>query len=63
MVLGTGYSGLCNCHDEYDAGWERASKMAVWSEVVRRFKILYPLITEKEHQFIPQILLDTLNEK
>lgn len=60
MVLGSGYSGMCNCHDDYDHDWERASKMNIWPEVVRRFKILYPLITKEEHKFIPEILLETL---
>ena len=60
MILGSGFSGMCYCHDNYDHDWERASKMNIWPEVVRRFKILYPLIAPEEHQFIPQILLDTL---
>ena len=60
MVLGSGYSGLCNCHDNYDHDWDRASKMNIWPEVVRRFKILYPFIAENEHQYIPELLLETL---
>lgn len=60
LVLGTGFSGLCNCHDTYDSSWDAASKMHIWPEVVNRFKILYPLINTSEHKFIPQILLDTL---
>lgn len=60
MVLGSGYSGLCNCHDTYDSNWRKASTMKIWSEVINRFKILYPLITASEHKFIPQILLETL---
>lgn len=61
MVLGSGYSGLCNCHDNYDSSWDAASKMNIWNDVVARFKILYPLIRKNEHQFIPQLLLDALN--
>jgi hypothetical protein len=60
LVLGSGYSGLCNCHDNYDSNWHKASTMRVWHEVVLRFHILYPLIKPEEHQFIPQQLLDTL---
>lgn len=60
LVLGSGLSGLCYCHDFYDSNWDKASKMKIWSEVIRRFKILYPLINASEHKFIPQILLDTL---
>lgn len=59
-VLGTGFSRLCHCHDKYDHDWEQASQMDIWATVVERFKILYPLTYESEHQFIPQILLDTL---
>lgn len=62
MVLGTGYSGMCNCHDEYDAGWERASKMNIWKDVVRRFKIMYPLIQPSEHRFIPDVLLKEIKK-
>lgn len=60
MVLGSGFSGMCYCHDTYDSSWVVASKMGIWPEVINRFKILYPLITASEHKFIPQILLDTL---
>lgn len=57
MVMGTGFSGLCHCHDNYDASWEKAAKMPIWDEVVRRFQIMYPLITAEEHRFIPPQLL------
>jgi hypothetical protein len=61
LVLISGYSGGgCNHHDNYDSNWHKASQMKVWSEVVWRFKILYPLTKPEEHQYIPQILLDTL---
>lgn len=62
MVLGSGYSGLCHCHDNYDASWEKAAKMNIWDEVVRRFLIMYPLITPEEHQYIPPQLLQELPE-
>ena len=62
MVLGSGYSGLCNCHDNYDASWEKAAKMKIWDEVVRRFLIMYPLITEQEQRFIPNQLLQEVNQ-
>jgi hypothetical protein len=61
LVLFSGYSGGgCHHHDVYDSNWMSASKMGIWQEVVRRFKVLYPLIKTEEHQYIPQILLDTL---
>lgn len=60
LVLGTGFSGLCFCHDIYDGSWLAASKMPIWSEVCRRFLILHPLIKPEEHQFIPKQLLDIL---
>lgn len=62
MVLGSGFSMMCNCHDTYDSNWSAASKMKIWDEVVKRFKILYPLITQEEHQFIPDILLQEVNQ-
>lgn len=62
MVLGSGLSGLCNCHDTYDSSWEKAAKMPIWEEVVRRFKIMYPLITQEEHRFIPPQLLQEVNQ-
>lgn len=60
MVLGSGFSGMCPCHDYFDHDWDTASQMKIWPEVVRRFKILYPLIKPEEHQYIPEILLKTL---
>lgn len=62
MVIGSGYSGLCHCHDDYDSSWDKASKMNIWEEVVKRFKIMYPLIKENEHQFIPDVLLQEINQ-
>jgi len=62
MVLGSGFSGLCNCHDFYDSTWEKASKMNIWDEVIRRFKIMYPLITQEEQRFIPNQLLQEINQ-
>ena len=56
MVLFAGYSGICNCHDVFDSSWDAASKMNIWEEVIRRFKIMYPLIPTVEHQFIPKQL-------
>lgn len=60
LILGTGFSGLCHCHDTYDSSWEAASKMFIWEEVCNRFKYLYRLIKPEEHQFIPKQLLDIL---
>lgn len=62
MVLGSGFSGLCNCHDNYDSSWEKAAKMYIWDEVVRRFKIMYPFITKEEQRFIPPQLLQEINQ-
>lgn len=60
LTLFAAYSGVCSCHDDYDHDWGRASQMTIWSIVTDRFKILYPLIKENEHQFIPQVLLNSL---
>lgn len=60
LTLFAGFSGVCDCHDDYDHDWERASKMNVWEKVIKRFKILYPLIAPEERKFIPQALLETL---
>lgn len=50
-----------NCHTDFDnKGSDRWPSLACWPEIVRKFKILYPLTLPQEHQFIPQILLDTL---
>ena len=62
MVLGSGFSGLCHCHDFYDSSWEKAAKMPIWEEVVMRFLIMYPLIPQEEYQFIPPQLLQELPE-
>lgn len=62
MVLGSGLSGMCNCHDNYDASWDKAAKMPIWDEVVRRFLIMYPLIQPDEHQYIPDVLLQEINQ-
>jgi hypothetical protein len=62
MVMGSGYSGLCHCHDTYDSSWDKASKMNIWDEVVRRFKIMYPLIQPNEQQYIPDVLLQEINQ-
>lgn len=62
MVMGTGYSGLCHCHDFYDSSWEKAATMNIWVEVCRRFIVMYPLIKPEEHQYIPDVLLQEINQ-
>lgn len=56
LVLGSGFSGLCYCHDDYDHDWNKANKMEIWPEVCKRFLILYPLINPLEYKFIPDVL-------
>jgi len=63
LILGSGFSGMCHCHDNYDHDWGRASKMDIWPEVIRRFKILYPFIDQKEYQFIPDALIPFIPEQ
>lgn len=58
MVLGSGISGLCHCHDIFDAAPSNWPKMPIWNELQDRFKIIYPLITPEEHKFIPDVLLN-----
>lgn len=60
LVMFPSYSGICDCHTQYDSSWLNASKMRVWPIVVDRFRLLYPLIAAEEHQYIPEILLKTL---
>ncbi len=59
-VLGSGFSGLCHCHDDYDSSWEKASSMRIWDDVIDRFKTMYPFIAISERRFIPEILLKEL---
>lgn len=42
-----------NFDNQGSEGWD---KLACWPEIVRRFKILYPLTYTYERQFIPKIL-------
>mgnify|MGYP000502941016 CR=1 FL=1 len=60
MVLGSGLSGMCHCHDDFDSSWQKAATMKIFDEVVRRFLIMYPLIQPNEHQFIPNQLIQEL---
>lgn len=60
LTMFAAYSGVCGCHTYYDSNWLNASKMNIWTTVIERFKILYPLIKPNEHKFIPDILLNTL---
>lgn len=51
------------CHSLFDdKGYDYCKKTnpKLWSIVVERFKIIYPLIVPSEHHFLPQVLLDTL---
>lgn len=49
------------CHTNFDnKGSDNWDKLKCWDLIVERFKILYPLTLPEEHEFIPQILLDTL---
>lgn len=49
------------CHKKFDASSEHWDKLKCWPEIVRRFKILYPLTTPEEHRHIPVILLKTID--
>jgi hypothetical protein len=52
-------------HTTFDnMGYEhcKRTKPLLWDIVVRKFKILYPLIHPSEQKFIPQVLLDTLSD-
>jgi hypothetical protein len=49
------------CHTNFDGrGSDLWPKLKCWNKIVERFQILYPLTNPEDHQFIPQILLDTL---
>lgn len=58
MVLFPSWGGhLCGCHGFYDSGWYNATTMKIWSKVLQRFKLLYPLIADNEKKNIPEALL------
>lgn len=53
------------CHTTLDdMGYAHCknTKPILWAIVVRKFKILYPLIEPKEHKFIPNVLLLELEQ-
>lgn len=60
LVMFPSYSGVCDCHTNYDSSWHKASSMRVWPKVVERFKMLYPLISQEERKHIPEVLLREL---
>lgn len=54
------------CHTTLDdMGYEycKQKKPILWDIIVRKFKILYPLIATNEHQFIPEILLAEIEKQ
>lgn len=49
------------CHTNFDErGSDRWTKLDCWEEIKEKFLILYPLIDQKEYQFIPKQLSDLL---
>lgn len=49
-----------SCHTQMDNKMLPMDEMKCWSEIVYRFKQMYPFIAPKEHQYIPDTLLKTL---
>lgn len=52
-----------SCHTNFDNGiitWEFLKDSKEWEEIVRRFKMFYPYITENEKKNIPPLLLNEL---
>lgn len=60
LVLGSGYSGLCYCHDNYDMSWAKASTMAVWPLVLERVRQLLPFIAPSEMRHLPDCITNAL---
>lgn len=54
-----------SCHTNFDNNMLTLEDLQVtkaWPEIVRKFKILYPLMNAKEQGRLPDILLNELNE-
>lgn len=51
----------CGCHGRAEV-WSQAVNMRVWPEMVRRFKMFYPLINPAEHGKIPVQLLEQIEK-
>lgn len=54
-----------SCHTVFDnMGYKhcKETKPILWEQVVAKFKILYPFISESEYKFIPDVLLQEINQ-
>jgi hypothetical protein len=50
-----------SCHTNMDNSTLDLTEMACWDEIVVKFQILYPLLTQKEKARVPDIFLQYLN--
>ena len=53
------------CHTTFDdMGYERCMKTnpLLWEKVVKKFKKVYPFIASEEYQYIPDVLLQEINQ-
>lgn len=57
LILGAG----CGCHGHYDRSWGDASKMQIWPEAVRRFRMFAHTIPSEEFTRLPDILKNEIN--
>lgn len=59
LVLFPSWGGfLCGCHDQFDSSWDNASKMKVWPEAIKKFKMIESSISEQERRKIPNQFLN-----
>lgn len=54
-----------SCHTNFDNAmipFEELKNKIVWFEIIRKTKILYPLLTNQEQGRVPQILIDEVSK-
>lgn len=49
-----------SCHTNFDNGMLDPTEMKCWPQMVKQFKILYPLIAKEERKRIPDCFMQTL---
>lgn len=60
LVLFPMFAGLCGCHDEFDASYERMAKMAIFPKAIDIINQLYPLIAPDEKKYLPEIIIQEI---
>lgn len=55
-----------SCHDNLDHAmitWEMLRDSAEWDIIVEKFKKIYPFVAPQERRFVPELLLQTINNE